>query len=267
MTVPFRLANFVLAAFCALGAAPVHAQTASPAAIPTNPAPVMAPVGDWALVIPPLPGGKITLEVDARDEDLLGLLKEFVVSMTSNASSAQVAVTTAQPARPAPASGVKKNVNKPAPGQKIAPPAVVRPPASNGDATGAQALYGSPWATLLAETGISATLKTVRHLHVVTVETPAAAMTGANAVDRIAFYEQAWQVEGGRLLVRSGTNAGSRFLLTGFSAPRKGWALVSEGGNKTTIVRGDGYPNVTALASLAGFLGISGSNGGGPDAK
>ncbi|MBC8102531.1 MAG: hypothetical protein H7Z41_08065 [Cytophagales bacterium] len=232
------------------------ARASSPQGAPaTAPAPSLSPVRqDLPLLIPIAPGTRVTLEVDARDDDLLGVVKQLLMGLQKSVPTPPKKPVVAQ-AKPKTAAGKKTAAAKPA-----AVP-VANPAPNEGD----------DFLAFVRTTRINEVLKEIRHIHVVTVEPSAAEkLSGPGgtegavspptadvkaaeiAADKmIAFYEEAFRKEGGRRVLWSNRGGTSRILMSGFDLPRRNFALVVQSGpGKYTIFRADGYPNAEAVSRI-----------------
>lgn len=166
------------------------------------------------LPIPIPPNAVVQAELDARDDDLLGMVKSLLAGIVSQKTTPAAAeeATRILPAAP---SGPE--------------PAFMR---------------------LLSEGQISALLKDIHHLHIVTfsLTPPQADGTASPSLDLLRFYEETFLAEGGRRIAWSDV-APARFLMVGFDKP-KGFAAVLHAPGRGVVVRADGYPNMEVLGGL-----------------
>ncbi len=218
-------ASFALTAGIALAAFPASAQQAAP--------PVMASASAPApLVIPAPPGGKLRVEMDARSEDLLGLVKSFLKGIGETGSP-----------------------TAPLPGQTAA---------------SASAAAQNPIAQAIAGGDLAAMLKDVNHVHVVVYEvagpapTPPAVlipsgMTGLKkmlaaappappAFDSNSFYETAFASEGAHRILYTDADA-YKLVMVGFPN-QQGFAFAASGGGYVVVERSDGYPDLEVLTAF-----------------
>lgn len=118
-------------------------------------------------------------------------------------------------------------------------------PAAGPDAAGA-----NPFLGFLGDGQLTALLKDIHRLHVVSFK-PAAS---AAPTDFLAFYEKPFEAEGGRrLLYLSG---GTPVVTVGFDQPR-GFAAVVQSSGTVTVVRADGYPDMTVVGNLLRTFGAA----------
>jgi hypothetical protein len=223
-----------------------HAQTAPP------PSPTGVKVGDSSisLLIPELPDAKLTMEVDARDNDLLGVVKKMIADLEKPYAAPMPAT-----AKPAPAKAPAKAAPaKGAPAQKAATPS------SKVSAASPKALQPVPsnegsdmFGGFLGQLNLSKLLADVRHLHVMTFRTDAAE---EKQVDALKFYESSFSKEGGRRLFWMDED--SRVAVIGFDQPHRHIAVVWQQGKRVTVVRVDAYPDMTALTQLIKMFAGSG---------
>ena len=211
--------------FCA-AASSVRAQT--PAVAPP-PVPVViapAPV-DIPLAIPTPPGGRLRVEMDARSEDILGLMKSFLKGIGETGQ-----LSTPTPAGQTPSDSdliaqmlegnnltdMLKDVNHvhfevwelpPPP----APPAPMLDPKAKG-----------------------------KFLPAITPPPP------APTFDSSAFYETAFSQEGGHRLLFTDADA-YKMVMVGFPNHR-GFAFAASGADYVVVSRSDGYPNLEVLSSF-----------------
>lgn len=175
----------------------------------------------------PIPNGaKVQFEMDAHQEDLLGMIKSFLSGL-----------------------GGQK------PGGAGKPPAG---PASSGPGV----LNASPataFASILSDAQLTELLKDIRQLHVVVFALPpegaAKGDAPAERMDLLTFYEEPFRAEGGRRLLWTDIGPQARALMIGFPQPR-GFALVVQTPQMVVAVRTDGYLDLKAVGTLAAqFVG------------
>ncbi len=219
--------SLALTAGIALAAFPASAQQAAPT--PMTPASALAP-----LIIPAPPGGKLRVEMDARSEDLLGMVKSFLKGIGETGS-----------------------------------PTVLLP----GQTTAIVAAQ-NPIAQAIASGDLAAMLKDVNHVHVVVYEVAApasprmAATLGNPAVpksplsapvfaaplpavpafDSNSFYETAFASEGAHRILYADADA-YKLVMIGFPN-RQGFAFAASGGGYVVVERSDGYPDLEVLTAF-----------------
>ncbi len=223
------LASLALAAGTTLAALPASAQQAAP--------PVMTPALTLTpLLIPAPPGGKLRVEMDARSEDLLGMVKSFLKGIGETGSPTVVL-----------------------PGQTTAP---------------ASAAAQNPIAQAIASGDLAAMLKDVNHIHVVVYEVAAPAsprmtatlgnpavpksplaapvftapLPAVPAFDSNSFYETAFASEGAHRILYTDADA-YKLVMVGFPN-RQGFAFAASGGGYVVVERSDGYPNLEVLTAF-----------------
>ena len=213
-------------------APPASAQTPMPAPVPVyTPAPPLS-----QLVIPVPPGGKLRVEMDARSEDILGVLKSFLKGIGETNETAR-AVDPVHSLKPNPiadalAGGdladILKDVNHvhfvvyEMPGAKppmVTQRAVYKPAGKKG-----KALLAAPPVVV------------------------APAVPPAPAFDSNAFYETAFDAEGAHRIVFTDADA-YKLVMVGFPN-RQGYAYAVSGGGYVIVSRTDGYPNLEALTAF-----------------
>ncbi|MGI4788226.1 MAG: hypothetical protein ACRYFS_05185 [Janthinobacterium lividum] len=226
------LTCFALTTSALFSAFPAFAQQ------PTPPSTVVpAPVSDTTpLVIPPPPGGKLRVEMDARSEDLLGMAKSFLKGIGETGT---------------PILGLT-------PGQTATSPAQAQNPVAQAIASG----------------DLAAMLKDVNHVHIAVYEvaaptTRAVAVILANPAvpksplaapvfaaplpvvptfDSNSFYETAFAAEGAHRILYTDADA-YKLVMVGFP-DRHGFAFAASGGGYVIVERSDGYPNLEVLSAF-----------------
>lgn len=118
---------------------------------------------------------------------------------------------------------------------------------------GADAAASNPFLALLGDGQLTALLKDIHHLHVVSFK-PAPAVAGAAPTDFLAFYEKPFEAEGGHRLLY--LTQGSQVVTVGFDQPR-GFAAAVQSGGTVTVVRADGYPDMAVLGNLLRTFGAA----------
>ena len=229
-----RLFSFLLACF-ALIAGAVLAVPAS-AQQPAVPSPITSsPVSELTpLVIPPPPGGKLRVEMDARSEDLLGMVKSFLKGIGETGT-----------------------------------PTVLLP-----GQTAASASAPNPIAQAIASGDLAAMLKDVNHVHVVVYEISAptasrmavtlgnpavpksplaapifaAPLPAVPAFDSNSFYENAFASEGAHRILYTDADA-YKLVMVGFPNGH-GFAFAASGGGYLVVERSDGYPDLEVLSAF-----------------
>jgi len=172
-----------------------------------------APAPAPALPIPLPPGAAVQMELDSRDGDLLGMVKGLLAgAATTPGSTTGSAAASASPAAPG----------------------------------------ANPFVSLLSDGQLTALLKDIHHLHVLSFK-PAPTPAGAAApADFLAFYETPFEAQGGhRMLYLSE----QKVVAVGFDQPR-GFALAAvQSLGSVIVVRADGYPDMTVLGGLLRTFG------------
>ena len=214
-----------------LSAIPVTAQQA--AAPTATPAPLSEPPAPLApLVIPPPPGGKLRVEMDARSEDLLGLVKSFL-------------------------KGIGETGQPPAatPGRALSPPNPVAEAIANGDLAAMlrdvnhvhvvvyEVAKGTPKGTGLT---VNVSKPGVKKPLAVTPTVPAT--PAVPAFDSNSFYENAFAAEGAHRLLFTDADE-YKLVMVGFPEKR-GFAFAASGGGYVVVERSDGYPDLEVLTAF-----------------
>lgn len=116
---------------------------------------------------------------------------------------------------------------------------------------GANAAAGpdaNPFLSFLGDGQLTALLKDIHHLHVLSFKP----IASAAPTDFLAFYEQPFEAQGGhRLLYVSGVTP---VVTVGFDQPR-GFAAVVQSSGTVFVMRADGYPDMTVIGSLLRTFG------------
>ena len=210
-----------------------HAQQAeAPAAAPAAPVSVAAPPASvmdlTPLALPSPPGAKLRFEMDARSEDLLGLVKSFLKGLGETSK---------------PGAGTANAVPSAA---TAAPPNPIEEALENGN--------------------LADILKDVNHFHFTVWEIPPAPGAPAAAspakpglkpavlaMDTNSFYESAFQPEGAHRILFTDADE-YKLVMVGFPN-QHGFAfaasdLTPAAGGYIAAARADGYPNMEALTAF-----------------
>jgi len=208
-----HIGTLATALFCA---ATAHAQTATPpesAPAANVPAPAVLSVS-----LPP--NARLRFDLDAQDEDVLGVVKSLLRGF--NGARLKDAVRSLQNA---PSSG------------------------SAPDPVSAGAL------AVLSDADLQTMLENVHHLRVVAFETPRnygnARMGNAESrsVSVLNYYQAAYiEREGGRRVMRADFDD---VQLLGVGFQNRGFALVVQAPGLGFVMRADGYPNLESVGPLA----------------
>ena len=231
-TRPSTLSLFAaaLAAGTLLAAVPASAQQSAtpPMTEPMMTAPAATETAP--LVIPPPPGGKLRVEMDARSEDLLGMMKSFLKGIGETGQP--VALTSGRTASPNPVAeaiangdlaAMLKDVNHvhivvyEVAGPSSMPPSVLIPPGT----TGLKKMLAAP-----------------------TIPPSPAVPT----FDSNSFYESAFAAEGAHRLLYTDADE-FKLVMVGFPN-RQGFAFAASGGGYVFVERSDGYPDLEVLTAF-----------------
>ena len=220
-------------AFAQQAASPLPA---SAAPVSVSPPPVPPPETAALAIVAP-PGARLRFEMDARSEDLLGLVKSFLKGIGETKGTAAARANAAPPAGPVP------------------PVNPIEEALENGN--------------------LADILKDVNHLHFVVWELPpppsaptpstaakpltkvaasaAPPPTPSPAFDTNAFYEGAFQAEGAHRVLYTDADE-FKLVMVGFP-DHHGYAFVASdlpasGGGYIAAARADGYPNMEALTAF-----------------
>lgn len=210
-----------------------HAQT-DPASNPDQPpiglsgvapAPVAPVPPPSILSVPLVPNARLRIDLDAQDEDVLGVTKSFLRGF--NGSSLKPLVQSL-------------GANRSSPGPTI-------------DAGNAAAL------ALLSDADLRTLLENIHHLRVVVFETPRiygsqrARTAGTSSV--FDYYSQAYLTrEGGRRVLRADFD---EVQMLGVGFRDRGFAFVIQGPGFGAVVRADGYPNMESVGPVAMAIALS----------
>ena len=218
-------AGALCSAVPALAQAPAPAPMAVPAPMASPlPAAAFAPLAP--LVIPAPPGGRLRAEMDARNEDLLGMTKAFL-------------------------KGIGETGQPPAavPGRALSPPNPVAEAIANGDLAAMlrdinhvhMVVYEMPGAKLTT----TLTLKPAAAKGKMVVQSPKPA---APAFDSNTFYENAFAAEGAHRLLFTDADE-VKLVMVGFPN-KQGFAFAASGGGYVVVERSDGYPDLEILTAF-----------------
>ncbi len=208
---------------------PASAQT-TPASVP----PASVAVDD-TLAIPSPPNSTVQVDMDVRDDDLLGVLKSFLKGIGDGGQAAGAALT--------------------------APTVPMRP--------GHSIEMGPQVAAILSHADLGDILKDVTHVRFVVYQMagaprPMAApvMKGKSSLaspappmmaDQTPQFETAFAAEGGHRILYVNAEL-AHVLMVSFGHAR-GSALVVQGPGTLAVLRANGYPDLSKLSALATQLG------------
>jgi hypothetical protein len=205
--------KLAVAALCLMAASAARAQ--GPAAPPYRPLPI--PLPDQA---------KVTMEIDAHQEDLLGVAKSLLKGLNLPAlmqmmqgMAPGMGLPDIQP-NGAPLPGAEEGAHGP------------------GAVAGIKPIYAPNFADLL---------KGINQVHMVVFK-PA----NKDPEQIIKFYEMPFQEQGGRRVLWFNQGA-NQVLMMGFREPR-GFALIMPMGEEVTVIRADGYPDLEGVGSFVTML-------------
>lgn len=171
------------------------------------PAFAQTPAPTPALPIPLPPGAAVQMELDSRDQDLLGMVKSLLTGAAAPA----------------------------------------------GAATAKASADANPFLSLLSDGQLTALLKDIHHLHVLSFKpADAAASPATPPADMLAFYETPFEAEGGHRILY--LNGPQKVVMVGFDQPR-GFAAAVQSSGSVFVVRADGYPDMTVVGSLLRMFG------------
>lgn len=187
----------------------------------------------------PIPGeAKVRMEMDARDDDLLGMVKSFLKGLNLSAMAGALQ----QGEAPSP----------PGPVLPPVPPAVGQPPAAGAPSGGMPG--GMPaMAQALTNVNLADMLKNIHQMHLV-VFAPA---EGADVDEIIQFYEKPFAAEGGHRSLWIDADD-TKILLMSFPRPRGGMAAVlcsgGDGDKIAIVLRADGYPDLEPVGPMVTMM-------------
>lgn len=222
-----------LAAGTLFAAHPASAQqTAAP--LMTSPAMTASASTDTLpLVIPPPPGGKLRVEMDARSEDLLGMMKSFLKGIGETGQPVYLT-----------------------PGRTASPPNPVAEAIANGDLAAMLkdvnhvhiAVYEIPGAAGPSSVTIIIPSQPGMKKSLVTAAPAAPATPAVPAFDSNSFYESAFAAEGAHRLLYTDADE-FKLVMVGFPN-RQGFAFAASGGGYVFVERSDGYPDLEVLTAF-----------------
>lgn len=249
-----RPAALILPLALSLSALPLttHAQQATPptaAPMAAPPAPLTS-ASRPALGNPPLsilsvpapPGGRLRVEMDARSEDVLGVLKSFLrgIGETNGTSRAANPSRTTRPSPVADAleggdlADMLRDVNH------IHFVVYEMPGAATPTA-----IHVAPKTVIKTTTKKGVKTQTVT---LVPPPTPTPAPAATPAFDSNTFYESAFAAEGAHRIMFADADD-YKLVMVGFPN-RQGYAFAVSGGGYVAVSRTDGYPNLEALTAF-----------------
>ena len=232
MTKPLSLLAAALAAGTLFAAHPASAQQAAAPPITSAPMTVPAVMGTAPLVIPPPPGGKLRVEMDARSEDLLGMMKSFLKGI---GETGQPVYLTS--------------------GRAMSPPNPVADAIANGDLAAMLkdvnhvhiAVYEIPGGAGPSPVMLITPVQPGMKKSLVTAA-PAPATPAIPVFDSNSFYESAFAAEGAHRLLYTDADA-YKLVMVGFP-DRRGFAFAASGGGYVFVERSDGYPDLEVLTAF-----------------
>jgi hypothetical protein len=183
----------------------------------------------------PLPEkAQVSVEVDAHQDDLIGVVKSMLKGLNIPALMKMMQ-----------GMGANTGISFP----DVAPNGEPLPqPGAPGSHPGAPGVALAPSATVQTAPNFADLLKDIHQLHMVVFKAE-----GWTPDQAIKFYEQPFAEEGGRrvLWINHGEN---RMLMVGFSKPH-GFAIVIPAAEEITVIRADGYPDLEGVGSFVTMLG------------
>lgn len=200
--------------------------TDSNAIVPSvAPAPVATVPPPSILSVPLVPNARLRVDLDAQDEDVLGVTKSFLRGF--NGSSLKPLVQSL-------------GANRSSTGPVL-------------DAGNAAAL------AMLSDADLQTLLENIHHLRIVAFETPRSFNSrGANIAQSQSvfnYYSQAYlSREGGRRVLRADFD---EVQMLGVAFRDRGFAFVIQGPGFGTVVRADGYPNMESVGPFAMAIALS----------
>ena len=233
MTKTLSLLAAALAAGTLFAARPALAQQAAPRPMSSPAMTAPANTETAPLVIPPPPGGKLRVEMDARSEDILGMMKSFLKGIGETGQP--VYLTSGRAASPSnPVADAIANGDLAAMLKDVNHVHVV-----------VYEVAGSPQAAAAASgAGLRKSLVTI---------TPAAPATPAvPAFDSNSFYENAFAVEGSHRILYTDADA-YKLVMVGFPG-KHGFAFAASGGGYVVVERSDGYPDLEVLTAFVSHV-------------
>lgn len=181
------------------------------------------------LVIPPPPGGKLRVEMDARSEDLLGLVKSFLKGIGETG--------------PPPAA---------TPGRALLPPNPVADAIANGDLAAMLQDVNHVHVVVYEVAGSKSKLPGMTvNIFKPGVKKPLMVIPPVSVLptfDSNSFYENAFAAEGAHRLLFTDADE-YKLVMVGFP-DRRGFAFAASGGGYVVVERSDGYPNLEVLTAF-----------------
>lgn len=189
------------------------------------PAPVEPVPPPSILSVPLVPGARLRIDLDAQDEDVLGVTKSFLRGFNGSSLKPLVA---------------SLGANRTSPGPSI-------------DAGNAAAL------ALLSDADLRTLLENIHHLRIVAFETPRSfgsqSARVAQSQSVFNYYSQAYLTrEGGRRVLRADFD---EVQMLGVGFRDRGFAFVIQGPGFGAVVRADGYPNMESVGPVAMAIAFS----------
>lgn len=220
----------ILALSLLLCMAPSHAQTVTAYAPPS----AVAPADDTLAIMAP-PNSTVQVDMDVRDDDLLGVFKSMLKGVSEGGQSVAL--------------------------NGVTPPAPARP--------GHPMEIGPQVAGILSRADLGDILKDVTHVRFLVYQlkpsasaAPARAVTGKKplafdlppaAADLTSQYETAFAAEGGHRILYVNADP-VHVVMTSFGHAH-GSALVVQAPGTLAILRVNGYPDLSKLSALATQVG------------
>lgn len=222
-----RFAVALLSAACSAFAGSASAQSTAPAVSP--PAAATAPASTILSVSLP-PNARLRLDLDARNEDVLGVVKSFLDGVNG------YELDRIMPSASAPGATV---------------------PGSGSETKAFPNVEKLGMLKVLSDVDMSTLLQDVHHIRVVAFQMPYRYGVRQSVKEQqavIRYYEQAYVTrEGGRRIAIADLDD-TQLLTIGF--PGGGFALVMQIQNAGLVVRSDGYPNLDSLGKIVLAAGL-----------
>lgn len=189
-------------------------------------APVAAPS---ILSVPLPPNARLRLDLDAQDEDVLGVAKSLLRGF--NGTNLNYLINAWK--------GSKSGTNQ--------------TPPSSPASTSADELNTAASLAMVSDADLKTMLEDVHHLRVVFFETPRSYSNRnkmvATSQSVFSYYQAAYLTrEGGRQVLRADFDD---VQMLGVGFPNRGFALVLQGPGMGAVLRCDGYPNLESVGPLA----------------
>lgn len=180
------------------------------------------------------PNARLRFDLDAQDEDVLGLVKSLLRGFNGQSLK-----------------GLLDSMNSSTASLNANDGAMPSTPA-----TGSSTIIDKATIQMLADADLGSLLRDVSHLRVVYFEVPisrrttsSSGSTPANALGVVSFYQQKYiNGEGGRRIARADFDE-AQMLTVGF--PGRGFAVVLQYPGAGIVVRADGYPNLESVGPIA----------------